>query len=51
MEEKREVTINISKEQLEVLKGIFVFHGWELDITRNSWEAKNKDRSENHQQT
>ena len=38
MDEKREVTINVTKEQLEVINGIFIHHGWDLEILKNNWE-------------
>ena len=50
MEEKREVTMKLTKEQFQAFEAFANFNDWDLEITENGWNNDNTldaDDSEN----
>ena len=47
MEEKREVTINVTKDQWDTVEGIYNFHGWSLEVLNNKWEQNTVESTPN----
>ena len=51
MEEKRHVTVNVTKADLELIQGILNFHGSDLEIIRNDWNRVSPTNSSDSNDT